>query len=411
MGKEILNLVIAGHLNHGKSTLIGRLLFDTDSLPEGVIKEIKKICDILGKPLEFAFVMDRFKEERERGITIDTTQTFFKTDKRDYVIIDAPGHREFLKNMITGASQAEAAILIVDAKEGVREETKRHAYILKMLGIKQVIVVINKMDLINYAKERFDEIKRELLKFLYSIGIIPPYIIPISAIEGSNVAKKSESMSWYNGPTILEALDIFKPKKNSASKPLRFPIQDVYEINGKKILVGRVESGEIKEGDEVIILPMKKKAIVKTIEVFQKFKKKAQAGESIGVTLEKSPVFIERGQIISGISHLPIITNEIKANIFWTSKESCSKGERFFLRCATQEIRCVLKKINKRIDSSTLEVLEEDADNLRENEIGEVIIATEKPVVIENFNYLPELGRFVLIKKYDISGGGTISLE
>ena len=213
--KEHMKIVIVGHVDHGKSTLIGRLLYDTSSLPDGFIEEIKKTCEMLGRELEFAYVLDSLEEEREQNITIDTTQTFFKTKKREYVIIDAPGHKEFVKNMITGASLAEAAILIVSAKEGVQEQTKRHAYILSMLGIKQVIVAVNKIDLIGYKEEIFNSVKGELLKFLDSVKIKPSYVIPISAKEGDNIAKKSEKIRWYSSLTVLEALDAFETEKKA----------------------------------------------------------------------------------------------------------------------------------------------------------------------------------------------------
>ena len=230
MQKEKLKFVIVGHVDHGKSTLIGRLFFDTGSLPADKIAEIEKISKELGRDVEFAFMMDHLQEERDQGITIDTAQAFFHTDKRDYVIIDAPGHVEFTKNMITGASQAQAAILIVDAAEGVREQTRRHAYLLSMLGLTQVAVVINKMDLdsVRYSKQRFEQVVAELLEFCEPLGIKPMHIVPISAKQGENVAKKSTHMDWYIGPTVLELLDDFVVPSKPADKPMRFPIQDVY---------------------------------------------------------------------------------------------------------------------------------------------------------------------------------------
>ncbi len=235
MEKEHMNIVIVGHVDHGKSTIIGRLLYDTNSLPDGKVEELKATCDLLGKPLEFAFILDNLEEEMKQGITIDTTQIFFKTKKRDYVIIDAPGHVEFVKNMITGASQAECALLIVDAKEGVKEQTKRHAYILSLLGLKQVAVIINKMDLVEYKKVRYDEVVNELKSFLTSIKITPSFVIPISAMNGENIAKRSENMFWYNGPTILEALDTFKIKAELEGLPMRYSVQDEFKFDENRI--------------------------------------------------------------------------------------------------------------------------------------------------------------------------------
>src|SRR3990172_1768523 len=304
MEDKKLKLVIVGHVDHGKSTLIGRLLYDSGSLPQGLMEEIEQSLVQLGKPVEFAYIMYHLEEERIEEKTIDTAQSFFKTDNRNYVIIDTPGHKEFIKNMLTGASQADAAILIVSAIEGIEEQTRRHAYILGMLGLKQVILAINKMDLINYSQTRFQELKNEALLFLDSMKIKPQRIIPISAKQGDNIGSVSGNMSWYQGPFILEALDQFNIRESLNDKPFRFPIQDVYydvlrstcdvpaerrTSNVEPILVGRVSSGKIRVGDEVIIFPTKTRTRVKSIEIFHKekdIKLEAEAGESIGVTLE-----------------------------------------------------------------------------------------------------------------------------
>ncbi len=407
--KEDLKLVIVGHVDHGKSTLIGRLFFDTDSLPREKIEEVKKICEALGKDLEFAYVMDHLEEERSQGITIDTAQTFFKTEKRNYVIIDAPGHREFTKNMITGASQAEAAILIVDAQEGVQEQTRRHAYILGMLALKQVIVAINKMDLVGYARDVFENVSKDIKEFLAKIDIEPSYIIPISAKEGDNVAKKSDRMPWYDGPTILEALDTFKKMENREKNPLRFSVQDVYNIDNKRIIVGRVEAGTIHVGDRVLVLPSGEKTTIATIEEFMKKNvEKAEAGKSTGITVTDK-IFIDRGDVLCEEEKQPSVTKKIRGNLFWMSKEPLKKGETVTFKVATQEVPCIVEEITRRIDSSTLETLEENAEALQNREVGEVVLSFTKEVVVDDFNRTPELGRFVIEKGYDISGGGIIT--
>ncbi len=407
MIKEKLKFVIVGHVDHGKSTLIGRLLYDTDSLPESKIEEIKQICESLGKEFEFGYVMDHLEEEREQGITIDTSQTFFHTDKRDYVIIDAPGHVEFIKNMISGASQAEAAVLIVDAKEGIMEQTKRHAYILGMLGLTQVIVVINKMDLVGYDEARYESVKNELIRFLSEINISPSYVIPISAKKGDFVVRKT-SIDWYKGPTLLEALNTFKPRKSAREKPLRFVVQDVYNLE-KRIIVGRVESGIISKGDRITILPSGEKTQVKSIEEFMKDVDQAEAGKSTGITIEDK-LFVDRGNVIVHDSDFPIVTDNIKANIFWMDRMPYKKGESILFRCATQEVACEIERINKVIDSSTLELIAEDTNEIRNREVAEVVIRTYKPVVVEDFNNIEELGRFVLGRE-DILAGGIIKVE
>ncbi|MBW2990327.1 GTP-binding protein [Candidatus Woesearchaeota archaeon] len=406
-GMENLKFVIVGHIDHGKSTLIGRLFYDTDSLPEGRMEEIKSVCESLGKELEFAYVMDHLQEERDQGITIDTAQIFFRTKKRQYTIIDAPGHVEFIKNMITGASQAEAAILIVDTEEGVQEQTRRHAYILSLLGLDQIIVVMNKMDLVDFREQRYEEVKKELLKFLSAVKIKPIFVIPISAKGGDFIAKKTKNLDWYEGPTVLEALDTFETRESPKNKPLRFPVQDVYKYD-KRIVAGRVESGVIKTGGKIKILPSGEETIVKSVEEYKKENvKEAEAGKSTGiVTADK--VFVDRGDVIVHLKELPVITDTIKAHVFWMDKKAFKKNERLLFKCATQEVMCSVKKVERVTNSSTLELISKDADEIKNREVADIIIKTEKPVVVENFNEVQELGRFVL-QRYDTCAGGIIT--
>ncbi|KXB07850.1 hypothetical protein AKJ58_01635, partial [candidate division MSBL1 archaeon SCGC-AAA385D11] len=384
MDDETLRFVIVGHVDHGKSTLIGRLFYDTDSLPGEKYDEIKEACEAMGKDFEFGYVMDHLKEERTQGITIDTAQTFFDTDRRRYNIIDAPGHVEFVKNMITGASQAEAAILIDDVAEGVQEQTRRHAYILSMLGLDQVIVVLNKMDLVNYDQGKFGEVKEKLLDFLDSIDVKPSHVIPISAKEGDFVANRTKELSWYNGPTVLEALDTFEKKRPPIEKPLRLPVQDVYKFDGKRAAVGKVESGILKEGDPIVVLPKGGETTVGSLEEFGKNPKKAIAGKSIGVaTADK--IFIDRGDVIVSPKKLPTVKDEFEGHIFWLGEEPFEEGERITFKCATQEVMSDIK-INEVLDSSTLEIVSENGGKIENRQIANVTIKTSKPVVVENFN-------------------------
>ncbi len=405
--QEHLRFVIVGHVDHGKSTLVGRLLFDTESLPEEKIAEVRRSSEELGRPLEFGFVMDHLEEERSRGITIDTAQTYFATGKRRYVIIDAPGHKEFMRNMITGASQAEAAILIVDAAEGVREQTRRHAYVLKMLGLEQVIAVINKMDIIGFSQSRFDTLRQELLSILSSIGLTPVWTIPISARQGDNVAFASSHMSWYEGPTVLEGLDGLRPSEEYIDRPLRFPIQDVYEIKQKIILVGRIESGRLRRGEAVVFHPSGEKSTVHSIEMLWQEREAAEAGESTGITLE-DPVSAVRGAVVCAEDQRPAVTQAIRGNIFWMSNRPFRSGERLRLRLATQEIPVDLK-IERKIDASTLEPIEESPDMILEAEVAEVRISAAQNFVAEQFSFIPELGRFVLSRDLDIVAGGIVT--
>ncbi len=409
MNDEKLKFVIVGHVDHGKSTLIGRLMYDTNSLPEGKIEEIKQLCESLGKDIEFGYVMDHLEEERDQGITIDTAQTFFGTKKRDYVIIDAPGHVEFVKNMISGASQAEAAVLIVDAEEGVKEQTKRHAYILGMLGLSQVIAVINKMDLVDFDRERFETVKKDLMEFLSNINIKPSYVIPISAKNGDFIANRTGTMDWYKGPTLLEALDTFKTKESANNKPLRYVVQDVYSFD-KRIIAGRVESGIIRKGDKIKVLPSGEETRVKSVEEYLKKVTEAEAGKSIGITTEDK-LFIDRGNVIVSDGDLPTVTSRIKANVFWMDRTPFRKGESLIFRCATQEVNCEIEKICRVINSSTLELITEDANEINNREVASIVIRTDKPVVVENFNKMEELGRFVLGREDTCAGGIITELE
>ena len=406
---DVLSFVIVGHVDHGKSTLIGRLLYDTDSLPPDKIDEIKKASAGLGKRTEFAYLLDHLEEERKQGITIDTTQVFFKTGKRRYVIIDAPGHVEFVKNMITGASQAEAAVLIVDVAEGVKEQTKRHSYMLSLLGLHQAVVVLNKMDLVDFSQERFSAVKKDVDEWLNSINIEPTLYIPISAIEGDNITVKSKKMDWYTGPTFLDSLDTLQNKQPPEDKPLLFPIQDVYKIGDKRINVGRVEAGVIEKGAEIKILPGGQLTRVNSVETFLKDRDKAIASESIGMTTADS-VFLDRGNIVCLPGAEPALTDKIPANIFWMSKRDFTADQKVTIRCATQETSCKIQSINKRINSSTLEVIEENASVIKNLEVAEVIIKTKKPVAIKDFNDVQELGRFVLVQDENICAGGIITV-
>jgi len=404
---DALSFVIVGHIDHGKSTLIGRLLYDTESLAPDKLEEIKKASGQQGRQTEFAYLLDHLEEERKQGITIDTTQVFFKTDQRQYVIIDAPGHVEFVKNMITGASQAEAAVLIVDVAEGVKEQTKRHSYMLSLLGLKQVVVVLNKMDLVDFSQGRFEGVKKDVQQWLSSINIESAIYIPISAIKGDNVASKSKNTGWYTGPTFLESLDSLENRQSAEDKSLLLPVQDVYKIDDKRINVGRVEAGVIKAGDEIKILPSEEVTAVKSIEKFQQQTDRAVASESIGITTADS-VFLDRGNIVCLPDSEPRLTDTVSANIFWMSKKPLFADQKLFIRCATQETGCKIEAVKKRINSSSLEVIAQNSLTVENLEVAEVTIKTKKPVAVKNFNDVQELGRFVLVRDENICAGGII---
>lgn len=405
---DALSFVIVGHVDHGKSTLIGRLLYDTDSLPPDRIAEMQKASSDRGGQTEFAYLLDHLEEERQQGITIDTTQVFFKTPKRRYVIIDAPGHVEFVKNMITGASQAEAGVLIVDIAEGVQEQTKRHSYMLSLLGLKQVVVVLNKMDLVDYSQDRFEVVKVDTRKFLASVGIDPLFYIPISAINGENVASKSGKMNWYQGQTFLESLDTLQNRQAPEDEPLLLPIQDVYKIADKRINAGRVEAGSITKGQKIKILPQGQVTTVNSIEKFLAEADQAVASECIGLTTFDS-VFLERGNVICTPGEEPLLTDMVNASIFWMSRKEYAPGQKLSFKCATQETPCKIESISRRINSSTLEDLPPNGEVINNLEVAEVVIKTKKPVAIRNFNDVQELGRFVLVRDQNTCAGGIIT--
>jgi bifunctional enzyme CysN/CysC len=403
-----VKIVFVGHVDHGKSTLIGRILHDTSSLSEGKIEEIKKACAAEGMEFEFAFLLDALLEEQKQNVTIDTTEIPFRTARRRYAIIDAPGHKEFLKNMITGASRADAAILVIDANEGVREQSRRHAYLLSMLGIKNLIVVVNKMDLVDYSEERFHKIEENYRKFLADLGLEARLFIPASAKEGENVAQASMKMKWYCRANVLEALDLLEPQKSDVDLPLRFCVQDVYRFDGRRIITGRIETGALRVGDQLVFSPANKSSVVATVERWNApANGPAVAGDSIGITLGEQ-IFVERGYVASHENETPIETNRFHADLFWIVREPLRVGRFYDLRLATQEVKCQIVSIERVMDSSTLETKSDGREQLARNEVGRLTIQTRSPLVMDNHDRIPNLGRFVIVDDGKICGGGTI---
>lgn len=405
-----LRIVFVGHVDHGKSTLVGRLFHDTGSLPEGKLEQIQAVCQKRGVPFEWAFLMDALQAERDQNITIDTSQIWFRTERRPYVIIDAPGHREFLKNMITGAASADAAFLLIAANEGVREQSRRHGYMLSLLGIRQVVVLVNKMDLVGYDQGVFDEIEREYREFLGQIGLDPIRFIPVSAREGDNVARRPEqTMGWYDGPTIVDALDAFEMPRFDQELPLRLPLQDVYRFDERRILAGRIESGTVRVGDELVFQPFNKVGTVKSIERWSAPSgTQASAGESVGITLTEQ-IFVERGHVGSHKGDQPAVTNRFKANLFWMGRRELRKGQTYKIKLATQEIECRVVEFVRVIDASTLEEVKREDGLLRRDDVSEVVIETKQAIAVDLHNRIMALGRFVLVDGFDLAGGGIVT--
>ena len=406
---EQLKIVIVGHVDHGKSTFVGRLFNDTGSLPEGKLEQLKAIAERRGVPFEWANLMDALQSERDQNITIDTAQIWFRTKKRQYVIIDAPGHKEFLKNMITGAANAEAALLLIDAAEGVQEQSRRHGYLLSMLGIRQIVVLVNKMDLCGYSRQRFDEIESSFRAFLKSVGVEPKCFIPISAREGDNIATKADKMSWWTGPTVLEALDNFQVAARPVGQPLRFPIQDVYRFDERRILAGRVEAGTLNVGDRLVFSPTNKVSSVKTIERWNAPpSNRANAGESIGITLTEQ-IFVARGAIAALETAPPYELARFKARIFWLGRSPFSAGKSYKLKLATEEVECWIDSIQRVIDSSTLETITRAESFVGRNEVAELTIHTKRPVAFDVHSEIASTGRFVIVDGFEVSGGGIVA--
>ncbi|HWH70299.1 MAG TPA: adenylyl-sulfate kinase [Candidatus Sulfotelmatobacter sp.] len=410
---EQLKIVIVGHVDHGKSTFVGRLFHDTGSLPDGKLEQLQQVAERRGVPFEWANLMDALQSERDQNITIDTAQIWFQTRKRQYVIIDAPGHKEFLKNMITGAANAEAALLLIDAHEGVQENSRRHGYLLNLLGIRQIAVLVNKMDLEEYREGRFQQIEAEYRAWLRTIGVEPKIFIPIAAKHGDNIASRSPNMPWWQGPTVVESLDEFHLTELPSNQPLRFPIQDVYRFDDRRILAGRVEAGSIKVGDKLIFSPTNKTSTVKSIERWHApASTSAAAGESIGITLTEQ-IFVARGAVAALEKSPPFELSSFKARLFWLGKQPFTKGKTYKLKLATQEVQCHIESIEKVIDASTLEPVARAPHEMYvgRHEVAELKLHTKKPIAFDIHAEIAPTGRFVIVDGFDVCGGGIIALD
>ena len=404
-----LKIVVVGHVDHGKSTLIGRIFFDTDALPDGKIAQIQRACELEGMPFEYAFLLDALLEEQEQNITIDTTRIPFRTAKRGYEIIDAPGHKEFLKNMITGAASADAAVLLIAATEGVREQSRRHGYLLKLLGVKQVVVAVNKMDLVSYDEATFERLKTEYTEFLGQIGLTAKHFVPVSAREGDNIARTAPGkMPWYTGETILQILDGFSAPTNLDEETLRFVVQDVYRFDARRLIAGRIESGKLAVGDTITFHPGNKQAQVATLEQWHGTGKTvAVASESIALTLSEQ-LFVERGNVGTTGDNIPQSKRRFTASLFWMGSEPLAVNQPVRMKLATQEVTARIAAIRHSVDSSTLETLPAGRDFVAQNDVAEVVIETDKPVAFDLHDDNPTLGRFVLIANRRVAGGGII---
>jgi bifunctional enzyme CysN/CysC len=402
-----VHIVIVGHVDHGKSTLVGRLLHETGSLPEGKLEMLKAVSARRGMPFEWSFLLDALQTERDQGITIDTTQIRFRTGSRDVVLIDAPGHAEFLRNMITGASQADGAILMIDALEGVRDQTRRHGYLLHLLGIKQVAVAVNKMDRVNFSAARFQEISDEISAHLIGLGVTPTAVIPISARDGDGVAERTPNIQWYSGPTVVEALDRLTPAAALDELPLRLPVQAIYKFDDRRIVAGRIESGSLVAGDEIVIMPAGKIAKIRSVEGWPAAPARGSqtAGRSVGITLDRE-LFIERGDVIAHVGSAPRDTRRLRARIFWLHDSPLVTGASILVRLGTRETRATVIAIEKAIDPGELSSVETAA--IARNHVGEIDIALAQPLAADPHSDNPRTGRLVIEVNGRIAGGGLV---
>jgi len=396
-----VNVVIVGHIDHGKSTLIGRLLYDSETLPEGRMAEVQKLIEEYKKRFEFAYFLDSYEEELKEERTIDTTRILFK-GKSYYTVVDVPGHRQFIKNMLSGASHAQVGILVVSAPNGVEEQTKRHSFLLHMLGIRQIVVAVNKMDLMDYAEDAFKKVSRDTLQLLSSLGYRDVRSVPVSALEGDNVYKRSQKMEWYQGPTLIEVLDEIQPEEVT-EKHLRFVVQDNYTVDSQKVVVGRVESGRLRRGDRMVFQPSGVTATIGSIMVFPGEVNEAGAGDAVGVLAGAE---LPRGNVGGHLDSPPIPTDVFLGEVVLL-EGSLKQGDEYEIKCGTRRTKGTVKQIRERISSETGEVLGHNVDAIGENEAATIVFATE-PLVVEKFSEIPELGRFVLVRSGRNVGAGVV---
>ncbi len=406
--RALVRIVIVGHVDHGKSTLIGRLLHETGSLPDGKLETLRSSSARRGMPFEWSFLLDSLQTERDHGITIDTSQIRFATPARDVVLIDAPGHTEFLRNMITGAAQADAALMIVDAVEGVRDQTRRHAYLLHLLGVRQIAVVVNKMDRVGYGEARFRSVEADISSVLAGMGLAAQAVIPISAREGDGVARRSAATAWHRGQTVLEALDGFAPAPPLHEMALRMPVQAIYKFDDRRIISGRIETGRIAVGDEIVAMPAGRTARVRSIETWPApagAAETAGAGQSIGITLD-TEIFVNRGDVVAAAAARPQAARRLTARVFWLGSAPLKVGTAIEARIGTAGSRGTVTRIEHSVDPGRL--ASGGARDIAQNHVGEIEIALARPVAADPFAVNPRTGRIVLEADGRIAGGGLI---
>jgi bifunctional enzyme CysN/CysC len=410
--RQRMNIVIGGHVDHGKSTIIGRLLADSGSLPLGKIERVRAQCARSAKPFEYAFLLDALKDEQSQGITIDSARVFFKTTARDYIIIDAPGHIEFLKNMITGAARAEAALLVIDAREGVQENSRRHGYMMSLLGIRHMAVLVNKMDLVDYDEGQFAAIEREFRAFLGNFGSSPAVFVPVSGRNGENVASRSPVMPWYDGPSVLEVLDGFPGGVSEKEKPFRLPVQDVYKFTNRgddrRIVAGTVASGTARVGDEVVFYPSGKKSVIASFEAFGRpAMQEVSAEQAVGMTLREQ-IYVPRGEMAAlSQQPRPQVSSRLRVSLFWLARAPLVTKKAYVLKLGHARVTARVESVDRVIDASDLGVTEQPSQVDR-HQVAECVLKCTAAIAADLADDVVTTSRFVIVDDYEICGGGIV---
>ena len=404
-------IVVVGHVDHGKSTIVGRILADSGSLPDGKLDQVRELCARTSKPFEYAFLLDALKDERDQGITIDSARVFFKSALRHYVIIDAPGHVEFLKNMITGAARADAALLVIDAREGVRENSRRHATMLSMLGVRNVAVLVNKMDLVDWSEAAFTAIAEEMAAFLARLHVTAAAFVPVSGREGVNLVTRGAQTPWYTGPTALDVLDGFEATAAPAEKPFRLPVQDVYRFtkfgDDRRIVAGTIDSGTLRPRDEVVFYPSGKRSRVRSIEAFNRPNPvSAEAGQAVGFTLDEQ-IYATRGELAARTGDpAPLVSTRLRVNLFWLGRSALVEQKDYQIRIGTAKVPMRVERVEQVLDASSLSTA--SRGQVERNEVADCVLKLGRAVAFDLHADLPWTGRFVVIDDYEIRGGGIV---
>jgi bifunctional enzyme CysN/CysC len=409
-----MQMVIVGHVDHGKSTIVGRLLADTGTLPDGKLEAVRASCERNSKPFEYAFLIDALKEEQSQGITIDSARVFFKTPARDYIIIDAPGHIEFLKNMVTGASRAEVAFLVIDAYEGIQENSRRHGYLLSMLGVRQLAVIVNKMDLVDYDQKVFRRIVRRYRRFLRSIDIEAEHVefIPVSGMNGDNVVVRSPKMEWYEGPTVVKQLDSFRKEADVVELPFRMPVQGVYKFtkyaDARRIIAGTINTGAIRVGDEIVFYPSGKRSRIKGFERFAAPPTHEMgAPGTTGFTLEEQ-IYVTRGEIAARADEAPpVVSNRVRVNLFWLGHEAMRRDKEYVFKMGASRHPVRLHRVVRVLDASSLRASRRK-EVIERHDVAEVELAFDSDMAFDPVDKIPYTSRFVIVDDYEIRGGGIV---